>query len=88
MFSGKQQHVTTRFIAPLLDTVVERFGTGGVVYSKDADGKHVKAIVNVAVSEQFFGWVCGFGKRMKIVSPSPVVEDFKKHLDKMRDMYL
>ena len=87
MFPGKQEHVTIRFIAPLLDTVVDRFGTSGVVYSKDADGKHVKAIVNVAVSEQFFGWVCGFGKRMKIVSPSPVVEDFKKHLDKMRSMY-
>ena len=87
MFPGKQEHVTIRFIAPLLDTVVDRFGTSGVVYSKDADGKHVKAIVNVAVSEQFFGWVCGFGKRMKIVSPSPVVEDFKKHLDKMRGMY-
>ena len=55
---------------------------------KEQDNKHFTAIVNVAVSEQFFGWVCGFGKRMKIVSPSPVVEDFKKHLDKMRDMYL
>lgn len=87
MFPGKQEHVTIRFIAPLLDTVVDRFGTSGVVYSKDADGKHVKAIVNVAVSEQFYGWVCGFGKRMKIVSPSPVVEDFKKHLDKMRSIY-
>jgi len=87
MFPGKQEHVTIRFIAPLLDTVVDRFGTSGVVYSKDADGNHVKAIVNVAVSEQFYGWVCGFGKRMKIVSPSPVVEDFKKHLDKMRGMY-
>ena len=55
---------------------------------KEQDNKHFTAIVNVAVSEQIFGWVCGFGKRMKIVSPSPVVEDFKKHLDKMRDMYL
>ena len=87
MVPGKQENVTMRFIAPLLDTVVDRFGTSGVVYSKDADGKHVKAIVNVALSEEFFGLVCGFGKRMKIVSPSPVVEDFKQYLDKIRGMY-
>ena len=87
MFPGEQEHVTIRFIPPLLDTVVDRFGTRDVVYSKDADGKHVRAIVNVAVSDQFFGWVCGFGKRMKIVSPSTVVERFKEHLDKMREIY-
>ena len=58
-----------------------------MIYSNEADGKHIRAVVNVAVSDQFFGWVCGFGKRMKIVAPDTVAERFKNHLDKMRDMY-
>ena len=86
MFSGNREHVTLRFIEPLLDTVVDRFGTKDVVYSRD-DERHFKAVVSVAVSEQFFGWVCGFGKRVKIVAPESVQEKFKAHLDKMRGMY-
>ena len=87
MFHGKEEHVCISFIPFLLDTVVDRFGTQGVVYNKDTNGDYLKATVNVAVSDQFFAWVCGFGKRMKIVSPSPVVEDFKQYLDKIRGMY-
>ena len=72
----------------LSSTVVDRFGTRGVVYNKeDAEGKYIRATFNVAVNEQFFAWVCGFGRRMKIVSPPSVVERYKEHLDKVRNMY-
>ena len=63
MFSGNTEHVTLRFIEPLLDTIVDRFGTTGVVYGKE-DDRHLIATVSVAVSDQFFGWVCGFGKKV------------------------
>ena len=86
MFGGEKEHITLRFIEPLLDTVVDRFGTQNVVYSKD-DDRHFKATFSVAVSDQFFGWLCGFGKRVKIVAPESVKEKFKAHLDKMRSMY-
>jgi predicted DNA-binding transcriptional regulator YafY len=86
MFSGNREHVTLRFIEPLLDTVVDRFGSKDVVYMKD-DDRHFKAVVPVAISDQFFGWLCGFGKRVKILAPESVKEKFKIHLDKMRSMY-
>ena len=86
MFNGKREHVTLRFIEPLLDTVVDRFGTKDVIYSRD-DERHFKAVVSVAISDQFFGWLCGFGKRVKIIAPESVKDKFKVHLDKMRDMY-
>ena len=86
MFSGNTEHVTLRFIEPLLDTIVDRFGTTGVVYGRE-DDRHLTVTVSVAVSDQFFGWVCGFGKRVKIVAPESVKEKFKVHLDKMRGMY-
>ena len=86
MYQGEREHVKIRALNMLLDTFVDRFGIRDVIYTKD-DDKHFTAVVNVAVSNQFFGWLCGLGNKVKIVSPSPVVEDFKKYLDKMRGMY-
>lgn len=86
MFGGKKEHITLRFIMPLLDTVVDRFGTRGVIYTKD-DEKHFKVTTTVVVSDQFFGWLCGFGNKVKIISPSPIVEDFKKYLTKINALY-
>ena len=86
MYQGEREHVKIRALNMLLDTFVDRFGTRDVIYAKD-DDKHFTAIVNVAVSKQFYGWLCGLGNKVKIISPSPVVEDFKKYLDKMRGMY-
>ena len=86
MYQGEREHVKIRALNMLLDTFVDRFGIRDVIYAKD-DDKHFTAVVNVAVSNQFFGWLCGLGNKVKIVSPSPVVEDFKKYLDKMRGMY-
>ena len=87
MFNGQEEHVCIRFLAYLLDAVVDRFGTRGVVYSTDEDERYLRATFKVAVNPPFFAWVFGFGKKMKIISPSPVIERFKEHLDKIRGMY-
>ena len=86
MFSGNTEHVTLRFIEPLLDTIVDRFGTTGVVYGRE-DDRHLTATVSVAVSDQFFGWVCGFGKRITITAPESVKKKFKAHLKKIQEKY-
>ena len=88
MYSGTEQRVTIRFILPLLDTVIERFGTdkNSTIYSK-ADDKHFTVTTKVEVSDQFFGWLLGFGKRAKLVSPDNVVEEFKSYIDKVKEMY-
>ena len=86
MFSGDRKSVTMRFINPLLDTVIDRFGTRGVRYSK-ADDSHFNVTVDVDVSDQFFAWLCGFGKKAKIMSPDPIVKQFQEYLDKIREMY-
>lgn len=62
MFGGEQKRVTLRFINPLLDTVVDRFGKTGVIYRKD-DETHFCVTAKVEISDQFFGWLLGFGKK-------------------------
>ena len=88
MFGGKQERVTIRFINPLLDAVVDRFGNdkSSVQYAK-VDDSHFSVTTQVEISDQFFGWVLGFGKKAKILEPASVVDKFAAYLDKVREMY-
>ena len=86
MYGGEQRLVQIRFINPLLDAVVDRFGTKDVQYGKH-DETHFVVTANVEISDQFFGWILGFGKKAKILYPEPVVDQFKAYMDKIREMY-
>ncbi len=86
MYGGEEARITLRFTNDLLDTAVDRFGKKDVIYSK-LDDKHFTVTTKVEVSKQFFGWLCGFGNKVKILSPSQTAEEFKAYLDKMRGMY-
>lgn len=86
MYGGEQKRVTLRFINPLLDTVVDRFGKEGVIYNK-VDDTHFSVYAQVEISDQFFGWLLGFGKKVKILAPDDVKEKFVAYMDKIREMY-
>jgi len=87
MFSGEKKRVSLRFTNNLLDTMVDRFGTGADV-SYYADGeRHFVVNTEIAISDQFYGWLCGFRKMAKIVSPPSVVEDFQNFLDDIYGRY-
>jgi hypothetical protein len=86
MFNGAKERVTLRFSNHMLDTVVDKFGREGHYYYQ-VDEKHFSVQVEVAVTDQFFGWLCSLGRAVKIISPPPVLEKYKEHLEKIRDMY-
>jgi transcription-repair coupling factor (superfamily II helicase) len=70
----------------LHEEFVDRFGKINAIYSiEDKDYFSVK--VSVAVSDQFFAWLCGFGNSVKIEAPQSVKTKFKEYLDKMRKLY-
>ena len=75
MYSGKKKFVTVRFIPLLLDTMVERFGTNAQY--RIVDDRHYAVTAEVEISDLFYGWLLGFGKRVKIINPPEVVEEFK-----------
>jgi hypothetical protein len=86
MFGGEQRLVEIRFINPLLDAVVDRFGTKDVQYAK-VDDTHFSVTAKVEISEQFFGWILGFGRKAKLVYPEDVIVEFGSYLDRIREMY-
>lgn len=86
MYNGTDTRVEIQFINFLLDTVIDKFGKENVFYSK-VDDKHFRVSAHVEVSDQFFAWVSGFGRRAKIIAPESVVQEYKNFLDKIRNMY-
>ena len=86
MFGGKTERVTLRFINPLYDTVVEKFGTKDLYYNK-VDSTHFSVQVEVVVNEQFFGWLCSLGRRVVIISPTSARERYLEHLKKIQEKY-
>ena len=79
MFEGERHRVTMSFSIRMLDVVVERFGTQDVIYNPSGKG-FFTVTATIYVSNQFFGWLCGFGKQAKIVSPLPVKQKFKRYI--------
>lgn len=63
MFKGEKSSVRLKCINTLLDTMIERFGTKPASYIK-ADDKHFVVETEVEISDQFFGWILGFGKKL------------------------
>ena len=51
------------------------------------DDTHFSVTAKVEISDQFFGWILGFGKKAKLLYPEAVKDDFKAYLDKIIEMY-
>lgn len=91
MFRGRTEHVGIRFRASKLDTVIDRFGTGGDVMYTPLDAHHFMMRTDIEISDSFFSWISGFRGGAVLVEPANVVEEYKAFLKdnaKYHDMYL
>lgn len=85
MFGGEIKKVEMIFQNRMLNTVIDRFGKEVMAYPMDKN--HFKITVSVAVSQQFYGWVFGLGKAVRIVGPVEVVQGMKKALADVAGRY-
>lgn len=85
MFGGDEATVRIRFHNRFVGVVIDRFGKD-VALRQDGE-EHFIARVQVAVSEQFFGWLTGLGRDAKILSPQPVAEEYRRLLEDLGNMY-
>lgn len=86
MYGGTEERIVLRFSNHLTGVVIDRFGKD-IMMIPDG-GKHFTVTVNIEVSPQFFGWLCGLGRGVKILAPTSVVEQMKKHVEGIAGMYL
>ena len=85
MFGGKAYDVRIRFRNELADAVIDQFGKDIQMFAVDAE--HFTITAPIEVSPTFFAWIATFGRRVKILSPEPVVEKMRDFLQRSLDMY-
>ena len=85
MFGADEQTVRMRFHNKYVGVVIDRFGRN---VSLRPDGEaHFIARAEVAVSEQFYGWITGLGRDAQLLSPESVVEEYRELLKDLGKMY-
>lgn len=87
MFNGEKERVCIRFVASLLDAAIERFGRGSEISYSKMDDHHFMISVDVEISDQFFGWICGFGSKAVIIAPESVKNQFLDYIEKIKSKY-
>ena len=85
MYGGKEYTVRIRFRNELADAVIDQFGKD--VLMLPCDDEHFIITVPIEISPTFFAWIATFGRRVKILSPEPVVEKMRDFLQRSLDMY-
>lgn len=76
MFGGEIKKVTIEFPDEMCGVFIDRFGKD-ISFRKAGSGRSLVA-VNVAISNQFFGWILSLGPDVKIVKPDDVVTQIGK----------
>jgi predicted DNA-binding transcriptional regulator YafY len=84
MYGGKEELVTVECDEHLAGVIIDRFGKDQTFF-KTPQG--FKVSLRVVPSPNFYGWVLGFGKDMKILAPDWVREDLRARLSEVEKMY-
>ena len=78
MFSGEEVSIKLLFKAHLAGVFIDRFGKEIPIREDFQNKGYYRTRISVNVSPQFFAWIFGLGKDVKIISPESVKEDFIK----------
>ena len=85
MYSGDVRQLTMEFDNSLISVVYDRFGRDIRILSKNESTFTVS--VEAALSPVFFGWLCQFGAKVKIISPDDVADMYIGQLKDILERY-
>ena len=86
MFSGEQTSVTLEGTNDMAGVLIDRFGKDIMLHPIDEE--HFSAIVEVAISKQFLGWIIALGENIRITAPKAVVEQMQEEAKRLYRQYL
>ena len=81
MYGGRNVNVRMKCKDELAGVIIDRFGKETMLFPGE-DG-YFSVDVDIAVSPQFFGWLTGMGKEIRIASPESVREEYKTWLEEI-----
>jgi predicted DNA-binding transcriptional regulator YafY len=79
MYAGEETKVTIAFPNEKVGILLDRFGTDIPIRASKKNG-YSETMVDVAVSNQFFGWIFALGNEFSIVAPAGVRKQFEQKL--------
>jgi predicted DNA-binding transcriptional regulator YafY len=87
MFGGQDEWMTLQFNLNrvALNGVIDKFGIDADIRKGEDNTFILKA--KVKLSEGLKGWILGWGRHVKVLSPPSLVEDMKQELEKMINAY-
>ncbi len=86
MFGGEKTTVKFAFDNDLVGVFLDRFGRDITIMPSKKKGWS-ETRVDVALSDQFFGWLFALGQGVKILGPSSAVKKFKGELEALQVCY-
>lgn len=84
MYRGREVLVTLECDDSLAGVIIDRFGKN--VLFERRDGTFLVRL-KINVSPNFFAWVAGFGKDMRILAPTDVRDEFLNHIKAISELY-
>ncbi len=86
MFGGEKCKVKLKFKNEIVGVLLDRFGKDITIRSTDEEGWS-EALFDVALSDQFLGWIFSLGTNVKIIDPEEAVNWFTRDISAVRDLY-
>lgn len=77
MFAGYESQVELFCHKESMFGIIDKFGAK--VKTEKVDEEHFRATVTTDVSPTFFGWIMGYGGKIKITGPANVVDDYQRN---------
>lgn len=81
MFGGEECELKLLCKNDMAGVILDRFGRDIPMYAQDEET--FVCYVKVRVSAQFFGWLTGIGKNVRILEPPEVKEKYQNHLNQI-----
>ncbi|MBP5495453.1 MAG: WYL domain-containing protein [Lachnospiraceae bacterium] len=86
MYGGEKTHVIIAFKEEMVGVLLDRFGTG-IPIKAAKKANWYETDVEVAISDQFLGWIFALGDGVKITGPNRVVKQMKDKIKNIGDLY-
>lgn len=88
MFGGKEETVTLEAPNDLAGVFIDRFGEAAKIRPNFDNPSTFVVRITINISQQFFAWVFGLGKDVKIISPESVITDFNTMIRSISENYI
>ncbi len=87
MYGGEEKTVKLRAKSNMVGVIIDRFGSDVMIIPDRSSEEYFTVNIDVAVSNQFIGWIIGLGTSVEVVSPPEVRTQIKEYLTNLANIY-